>query len=258
MNLCVNARDAMPRGGTLTLAVDNVTLDETSAAMRPGATAGSYVRLTVGDTGTGIDRAHLEHIFDPFFTTKEIGAGTGLGLSTVLGIVKGHTGFIEVESRPGTGTTFYIHLPSSTTHQQQPAAAGPALLPRGQGQTILVVDDEISVRHVTRSILEMHGYKVIEAEDGVRGISIYAQNQAVIHGVITDMMMPFMEGQPFIHSLRSLNPRLPIIAISGHQFLSQTSPEGTERADEFLSKPFGAADLLQSLQRVLHPPARRA
>lgn len=254
MNLCVNARDAMPRGGDLHLALENVTLDETSAAMRPGAHAGNYVCLLVKDSGTGISQADLEHIFDPFFTTKELGAGTGLGLSTVLGIVKGHGGFIEVRTKGGEGSTFLVYLPASGRGPRGPALGGPSAFPRGQGQTILVVDDELSVRQVARTILEMHGYTVLEAEDGVQGISLFASHMDRIHAVVTDMMMPFMEGAPFIRSLRRLNPKLPIIAISGQQSPTQTFPEGSEKPDEFLSKPFAAGDLLHALQRVLNAP----
>jgi PAS domain S-box-containing protein len=171
MNLCVNARDAMPDGGTLTLKLENHEFDESFARMTPGAKPGRYVCLSVTDTGEGIAPEHLDKIFDPFFTTKELGKGTGLGLSTVLGIVQSHGGFIEVRSQPGRGTQFKVYLPASETVEAQPAGQGDQSLPQGGGELVLVVDDESSVRQVTRKLLERNGYRVIEAAEGADGIT---------------------------------------------------------------------------------------
>ena len=217
MNLCVNARDAMPEGGTLTLKLENHEFDESFARMTPGARPGRYVCLSVTDTGEGIAPEHLDKIFDPFFTTKELGKGTGLGLSTVLGIVQSHDGFIQVHSQPGRGTEFKVYLPASEAAEAQPANEANQPLPQGGGELVLVVDDEKSVRQVTRKLLERNGYRVIEAAEGAEGITQYVAHQKEVQVVLTDLAMPVMDGPAFIRVLRRLNPQVRIIAMTGYQ-----------------------------------------
>ena len=253
MNLCVNARDAMPEGGTLTLKLENHELDESFARMTPGARPGRYVCLSVTDTGEGIAPEHLDKIYDPFFTTKELGKGTGLGLSTVLGIVQSHGGFIQVHSQPGRGTQFKAYLPASETAEAQPASQANQPLPQGGGELVLVVDDESSVRQVTRKLLERNGYRVIEASEGADGITQYVAHQQEVQVVVTDLAMPVMDGPTFIRVLRRLNPQVRVIAVSGYQSKSRLPADLGVTGEAQLSKPFSGAMLLQTLQRVLHP-----
>ena len=253
LNLCVNARDAMPEGGTLTLELENVQIDETLARMNPGASPGRYVVLSVTDTGTGIPPENLDKVFDPFFTTKELGKGTGLGLSTVIGIVKSHRGFVTLNSKVGRGTQFRVYLPAC----EAPPDAGPPLkpesLPHGQGELVLIVDDEESVRRVARQLLERQGYRVLEAADGTEGLKQYAQHQAEIELVMADLAMPFMDGPAFIRALRQTSPQARIVAMSGLQSVSKIPKGLTEPVQAFLAKPFGSASLLQTVWRALHP-----
>jgi PAS domain S-box-containing protein len=255
MNLCVNARDAMPEGGTLTLKLENQEFDESFARMTPGARPGRYVCLSVTDTGEGIAPEHLDKIFDPFFTTKELGKGTGLGLSTVLGIVQSHDGFIQVHSQPGRGTQFKVYLPASEAAEVQPASQANQPLPQGGGELVLVVDDESSVRQVTRQLLERNGYRVIEATEGADGITQYVAHQKEVQVVVTDLAMPVMDGPAFIRVLRRLNPPVRVIAVSGYQSKSSLPADLGVPGEAHLSKPFSGAMLLQTLQRVLHPEA---
>jgi PAS domain S-box-containing protein len=255
MNLCVNARDAMPGGGTLTLKLENQEFDESFARMTPGARPGRYVCLSVTDTGEGIAPEHLDKIYDPFFTTKELGKGTGLGLSTVLGIVQSHGGFIQVHSQPGRGTEFKAYLPAIETTEAQPASQADQHLPQGGGELVLVVDDESSVRQVTRKLLERNGYRVIEAVEGADGITQYVAHQKEVAMVLTDLAMPVMDGPAFIRVLRRLNPQVPIIAMTGYQSKSSLPADLGVPSEAILSKPFNGPMLLQTLQRVLHPEA---
>jgi PAS domain S-box-containing protein len=255
MNLCVNARDAMPEGGTLTLKLENHEFDESFARMTPGARPGRYVCLSVTDTGQGIAPEHLDKIYDPFFTTKELGKGTGLGLSTVLGIVQSHGGFIQAHSQPGRGTQFKAYLPASETVEARPASQADQHLPQGGGELVLVVDDESSVRQVTRKLLERNGYRVIEAAEGADGITQYVAHQQEVQMVVTDLAMPVMDGPAFIRVLRRLNPQVRVIAVSGFQSKSRLPADLGVPGEAQLSKPFTGAMLLQTLQRVLHPEA---
>jgi PAS domain S-box-containing protein len=254
MNLCVNARDAMSNGGTLTLAAENLTLDEAFAAMMPGAKPGPYICVSVADTGMGIPPEHLDRIFDPFFTTKEIGKGTGLGLATVLGIARGHGGFVRVNSQTGKGTTFELYLPASP---EAKAAARPkceTLPPRAGGELILVVDDEANVRGVVRRALEKHGYQVATAAEGVEAMGLFAQHRAEIRAVLTDMMMPEMDGPSLVRALRHLEPQLPILGMTGVG--EKADIKGLETLDllVLLTKPFNSAVLLGVLHQALAAP----
>jgi PAS domain S-box-containing protein len=253
MNLCVNARDAMPNGGKLTLELENVEVNEAIASMNPGACPGRHVALSVTDTGTGISPENLDKIFDPFFTTKEVGQGTGLGLSTVIGIVKSHGGFVQVNSRLGEGTQFKVYLPACDTPKDSEKKREPDPLAQGQGELVLLVDDEESIRRVARQALERHGYRMLEASDGTQGLAQYTLHQSEVRLVITDLAMPFMDGLAFIHALRQLNPQVKIIAMSGHQSKASVGNLPATSVQVLLTKPFNAAELLQSLKQALHP-----
>ncbi len=255
MNLCVNARDAMPEGGTLTLKLENHQFDEAFARTTPGARPGRYVCLSVTDTGQGIAPEHLDKIFDPFFTTKELGKGTGLGLSTVLGIVQSHGGFVQVHSQPGRGTQFKVYLPASETVEGQPASRTRQPTPQGHGELVLMVDDEESVRHVMRQLLECNGYRMIEAVNGSAGIAHYAAHQKEVQVVVTDLIMPVMDGSAFIRALRQRNPQVRVVLMSGHQVKPDLLADLGVSDEARLAKPFSGAMLLQTLQRVLHPKA---
>jgi signal transduction histidine kinase/CheY-like chemotaxis protein len=251
LNLCVNARDAMPNGGTLTIAAENVHLDEHYAGLNPDAHAGSYVFLQITDTGTGMPPGVIEKIFDPFFTTKEIGKGTGLGLSTSLAIVKSHGGFIRVYSEIGKGTTFKAYFPAQTEPSAQSAEETAAELPRGNGELILIVDDEANVRQITRQTLEAFGYSVIVASDGAEAVATVARQDNEIAVVLTDMMMPVMDGPATIQVLLRLNPKLPIIAASGLSADGRVTQAASLGVKHFLSKPYSADALLQVLRQIL-------
>jgi len=249
MNLCVNARDAMPQGGDLEITVENARLDEHYAQLPPDSKPGRYVMISVRDTGTGIPPQVIDKIFDPFFTTKE--QGTGLGLSTSLGIVRSHGGFINVYSEPGAGALFKIYLPAldigaeATEREEQPEP------PPGNGELILVVDDEEPIRRVTRGMLEAFGYRVITVADGGEACALYRQRRHEIGAVVTDMMMPAMDGAAAIADLRRLNPRLPIIASSGLTEAGREEQARSLGAQKFLSKPYTAANLLWALHDLL-------
>ena len=254
MNLCVNARDAMPTGGVLTLSARNVEIDAQYAALDAEATPGAYILIRVEDTGSGIPADMLDRIFDPFFTTKEVGKGTGLGLSTSLAIVKTHAGFLRVYSELGVGTTFKAYFPAQTSHVDDDEATGILLtLPRGDGELILVVDDEAAVREITRQTLEAFGYRVLLAADGAEAVAIFAGRKDDVSVVLTDMMMPVMDGPATIQVLRRIDPAVRIIAASG---LSANGPEGNAArlgVRHFLPKPYTAQTLLTVLRETLQP-----
>jgi PAS domain S-box-containing protein len=251
MNLCVNARDAMPHGGTLRMAAGNVQLDEIFVRRHMDARAGAHVRLTVEDSGTGIPRDLLDRIFDPFFTTKEVGKGTGLGLATVLGIVKSHGGFLEVQSEVGRGTVFDLYLPADAGVEVPAAPPVEDEGVHGEGELILVVDDEMSVRNVTRSTLTRSGYHVITAENGAEAVAIFAGRSTEIHAVITDMSMPVMDGPATIRALQRIDPEVKLLAVSGLMEKEKSGPLLRSGTVTLLHKPFSASRLLSTLRAVL-------
>jgi PAS domain S-box-containing protein len=255
LNLCVNARDAMPTGGTLTLTAANFQVDENYASMAAGARPGPYVHLQVSDIGCGIRPEHLDKIFDPFFTTKEVGRGTGLGLPTVQKVVTGHGGFVTVRSRVGQGTTFDVYLPASPEGVVSGEPAQPAAALVGQGELILVVDDEESVRRIMQKTLLRHGYRVVTAGDGTEAVVVFANCQEEIKLVITDLMMPVMDGLRLAHVLVQMKPDVPIVVSTGlgddpdhSQKLATLRRLGVR---VILTKPYTADQLIQALQGVL-------
>lgn len=256
LNLTVNARDAMPHGGTLTLAAANVTLDAGFAATNREARPGPYVRISVTDTGQGIPPEVRDRIFEPFFTTKEIGKGTGLGLATVHTVVKSHGGFVLVESEVGRGTTFHIYLPADPAlRNAAPPPPSAAELPRGHGELVLVVDDEFSIRHITQKTLQAFGYRVLTAGDGTAAVSLYTKHAGEIAVVLTDMMMPVMDGATTIQTLRRINPAVKIIAASGLDSREEFSRMPVDGGQPFLAKPYTAETLLKLIREVLDQPA---
>ena len=252
LNLCVNARDAMPQGGILTLSAANVTLDETYAAANPEATPGPHVMILVEDTGTGMPPEVIERIFEPFFTTKELGKGTGLGLSTTIAIIKSHGGFMRVESFVGLGTRFQVYLPAQAGTSADRETPAQDELPRGDGQVILVVDDEAAIRQITRHTLEAFGYRVLLASDGADATAIYAAQKHEIAVVLTDMMMPVMDGPTTIQVLLRMNPQLKIIAASGLNADGMAAKAAAAGVKNFIPKPYTADSLLHSLHSVLN------
>jgi PAS domain S-box-containing protein len=252
MNLSVNARDAMPNGGKLRIEAENVYLDENYARMYLEAKPGQFVVITVTDTGSGIPSEILDKIFEPFFTTKEIGKGTGLGLSNVSAIVKSHGGFVNVYSELGSGTRFKIYLPAAEIAQSEMLGEGEIKLPAGNGELVLVVDDEFSIREITRATLEANGYEAMTAGDGTEALAIYAKNIDKIRIVIMDMMMPFLDGPATIRALFKLDPKVKIIATSGLAASEKAADAASAGVKTFLAKPYTAEKLLKLLDELLH------
>jgi nitrogen-specific signal transduction histidine kinase/CheY-like chemotaxis protein len=251
LNLCVNARDAMPNGGRLSITAENIRLDEHYAAMETEAKAGPYILLQVEDTGSGIPPGIIEKIFDPFFTTKEIGKGTGLGLSTTMAIIKSHGGFLRVYSELGKGTKFKVHLPADPDSSDVTVEDAKAKLPRGNGELILIIDDESTVRQVTQQTLEAFGYRTVIASDGPEAVVIYARRGDEVAVVLTDMMMPGMDGYATIQALKKMNPSVRIIAASGLALNEHVARAANLGVTDFLPKPFRAEKLLNTLSQIL-------
>ena len=250
LNLCVNARDAMPDGGKLTIKVENASLDDQYARMHIDAKPGRYVLITVQDTGFGIPPGIIDKIFDPFFTTKEVGKGTGLGLSTVMTIVKNHGGFLNVYSEVNRGSVFKVYIPATAgTERLEPQPVSES--PRGHGELILVVEDEAAVRDVIVHSLETNGYRVTSAKDGAEALALYAQMMREVAAVITDIMMPILDGPATIRALRKMNPDVKIIAISGLTAEAKVQEVTSLGVGHFLSKPFTTEKLLITLHAVV-------
>lgn len=248
MNLCVNARDAMANGGKLTIYATNFVVDENYAQMHLDASSGSYVMISVADNGIGISPENLDRVFEPFFTTKELGKGTGLGLSTVLGIVKSHGGFINVQSDINKGSNFQVYLPAQEIIETQEEAE--IDFPKGEGELILVVDDEDSIRDITKKSLESYNYKAITASDGIEAIALYAERRDEISVVLTDIIMPVMDGLTTIRTLQKINPQVKIIAVSGLVSNDKINAITEIGIKAFLSKPYTAQQLLQTIGNV--------
>jgi signal transduction histidine kinase/ActR/RegA family two-component response regulator len=248
MNLCINARDAMPNGGTLKISAQNLAIDETYARMSTDAQPGNYIVITVSDTGVGIPPEILNRIFEPFFTTKEKGKGTGLGLSTVIGIVKNYGGFVNVCSdKQGTCFKVYLRASQATEILQENSSK----IPGGNGELILVVDDEAFIRDVTKISLEKYGYRVLTAIDGIDALAVYVQNVNKIQLVLIDIMMPLMDGTKAIRMLQKLNSKIKIISMSGSVSKNKEVAEKIP-SKVFLHKPYTAEELLTRIHDVLN------
>jgi hypothetical protein len=239
LNLAVNARDAMPDGGTLTVETRNVVLDESFCRQHSPVEPGDYVMLSITDTGTGMDAATQNRVFEPFFTTKERGKGTGLGLSTVYGIVKQSGGYIRLESAVNKGTTFKIYLPTVQDHERPALAESkePAPLSSGKG-TILLVEDEEVVRTLGREVLELCGYRVLEAANGTQALKASGEHQGQIDLLLTDVVMPGMSGIDLAHKLLEDIPNLKILYTSGYTDGAPLSRINWNDHEQFLQKPF--------------------
>ncbi len=248
MNLSVNARDAMPDGGTLSISASNLFIDENYARMNLEATVGSHIVITVADTGIGIPPGIVDRIFEPFFTTKVLGKGTGLGLSTVVGIIKSHGGFVNVHSEVGKGTQFKVYLPASEVIETQEVEEVES--PTGYGELVLVVDDEAAIREITKTSLLTYSYQVLTASDGIEAIALYAEYQEEISVVLVDMMMPVMDGATTIRTLQKINPQVKIISVSGLVTGDNFATAGTG-VDAFLAKPYTAKELVKVINSVL-------
>lgn len=251
MNLCVNARDAMPDGGSISITAENIFLDENYARMHIEAKSGRFVMIAVSDTGPGMSPEIQSRIFEPFFTTKEMTKGTGLGLSTAMTIVKSHGGFINVYSELHKGSQFKVYLPALDKPAGAEADAVHVDLPMGNGELILVVDDEESIREITRGTLETFGYRVLTASDGTEALALYADNKNEIAVVLTDMVMPFMDGPATIRALLRMNPDLRIIAASGLGAGQRGGESALVGVSVFLNKPYTAEKLLKTLAQLL-------
>ena len=239
MNLCVNARDAMPAGGELKIEAANSTVDETFARLHgdDDARPGNYLHLTVSDTGMGMSPEVRQQIFHPFFTTKKPGMGTGLGLSTVRSIVQSHHGFAAVDSAVGAGTQFHLYLPA-VEPDEHPATPAAPVLPHGNGELVVVVDEEHAVREINKATLEAFGYRALTADDGTEALALYVAHRGEVALVVSDLMMPFMDGRTTIRALRKSDARLPILAISASEPDSAARQSLAEQNVGFLRKPF--------------------
>ncbi|AFY82787.1 hybrid sensor histidine kinase/response regulator [Oscillatoria acuminata] len=249
MNLCVNARDAMPNGGILSIEAENLNLTPSDLILDPAAQVGSYIKLTIRDTGTGISPEILDRLFEPFFTTKALGQGTGLGLPTVRGIVKNHGGFLLISSQLGQGTAFTVYLPA--IQGTEALASEPQELPFGAGELILVVDDEVAICEIAQALLQKFGYHVLTANDGMEAISLYSQRSSEIAVVILDMMMPFMDGMLTLKALQKINSSVKVIAISGLLSNFPLAELGDDNSFTYLSKPYKTRDLLCLIRKQI-------
>lgn len=252
MNLCVNARDAMPEGGEIKLKLSNFEVNEAFASLHSEAKPGNYIRLDVADTGTGMSAEIRAKIFEPFFTTKAPGKGTGLGLATIQTIVQSHGGFLELESEPGVGTIFHVFLPASDDTKSM-TNAPTREAPLGQNELILLADDEFSVREIIKTALDACGYRTLLADNGIEAIEKFKLQQNEIGCVIADLEMPKLAGLPCARILRSLAPSLPILLVSGANEGDAPLQEIKSLGASYLSKPFSKTDLLIALQDCLAP-----
>lgn len=255
LNLCINARDAMPSGGTVRIVLEDVELDDTFAAALPRLRPGPHVRLEVRDTGSGMTRDVVQRAFEPFYTTRAGGTGTGLGLSTADAIVRAHGGLVQADSTIGVGTTMSVLLPSagSEDHATDSDSTGSTNAP--DGDVVLLVEDEALVREVTAQALTDHGYRVLQAGDGAEGVSLFARHREEVAVVVVDLLMPVMDGPRTIHALRRLRPHVPIVATSGALDDDRAAAARRAGVDSFVSKPYARDRLVAVLADVLRVPA---
>jgi CheY-like chemotaxis protein len=255
LNLCVNARDAMPDGGQLRVSAENRRLDVAAARAIPGASAGAWIVIEVGDSGTGIPPDVLARIWDPFFTTKGVGKGTGLGLSTVRGIVQTHEGFVTLDTQVGKGTTFRVYFPAADVPEVASAVAAEKPVAAGHGQLILVADDEDSIREIVRSLLTAAGYAVEVASDGLAAAALYAERPADFALLITDYDMPGLDGAKLAEFVRTRAAGTRVLAVSGlADDESNRAHPSLTFGDAQLGKPFTADSLLRKVAELLEAP----
>jgi two-component system, cell cycle sensor histidine kinase and response regulator CckA len=252
MNLGVNARDAMPNGGILSITIENALLDDRAKRLHPKAVQGSYVIFSVTDTGAGIAPELMDKIFVPFFTTNPPGQGTGLGLATVIGIVENHGGFILVDSQLGKGTTFSIYLPAMPSGHRADKVSRHLTTLKGHDELILVVDDELGIRRLFHDVLKRHGYQSLMAGSAPEALELFRTHREKIRVVLTDLMMPFMDGRDLIQQLRALSSSVKIVAFSGLATDSKRDEVMAAGANAFLSKPVEAEELLTVLKDLLN------
>jgi CheY-like chemotaxis protein len=251
MNLMVNARDAMPTGGTIAVSTSMVELDEAYLDSHHPVRPGRYILLTVSDTGCGMDDKTLSHIFEPFFTTKRSGQGTGLGLSTVYGIVKQSEGYIWVYSELAKGTTFKLYFPLHEEGTPVPEARAVEVQPVGGTETILVVEDDESLRRLTAVLLESTGYRVLEADNGESAINLVQNTAESIDLLLTDVLMPVMSGVELSAKLRNMRPSLRVLLMSGYAGDVIARLRGSELEIALIEKPFTRHGLLSKIRSVL-------
>jgi len=250
MNLAVNARDAMPEGGKLVFETENVVLDEEYALSHLNAKPGHYVLLSIGDTGTGMDKDTLDHIFEPFYTTKETGKGTGLGLAMVYGIVQQHGGHIRCYSEPGEGTAFKIYFPALVS-DEEPEKKIARPMPQGGSETILLVDDEDMIRDLCSRILTKAGYNVITAFNGKEALELYRERRGKISLVILDLIMPEMGGKQCLQELLQIDASVRVIIASGYSARGPTKDALAAGARGFVNKPYDIRQVLEVVRSVL-------
>jgi CheY-like chemotaxis protein len=250
MNLCTNARDAMPDGGRLSISTGAVHLGEEYIAANAIEKSGTYAFMSVTDTGKGMDEATRQRIFEPFFTTKEVGKGTGLGLAIVYGIIKQHNGHINVYSEPGKGTTFRIYLPLTEPEGEEEKTAE-MITPKGGTETILIAEDSEDVRRLERNVLEKFGYTVIEAVDGENAIHKFQENKERIQLVLLDVIMPRKSGKEVFDAIRKIHPQMKVLFTSGYTADVIDTKGIQEGKVNFISKPASPGDLLLKIREVL-------
>jgi PAS domain S-box-containing protein len=255
LNLCINAKDAMPRGGTIRISTRRVLMDASSSQKIPGAREGNFIELIVADHGTGMSQETLDHIFEPFFTTKEVGRGTGLGLSMVYGIVKEHDGFVRVESKRGAGSVFSLFFPEVPEGFPVETSVPKSDRPTGGNETILLVEDDRMVRAVASRFLKLAGYHVLEARDGAQAVEFFAVNQMGIRLVILDLIMPNLGGKTAGETIRKMNQTVPILYSTGYDFGQLDSTHLPETNCELIQKPYSREELLIKVRRMLDHPS---
>lgn len=251
MNLCVNARDAMPEGGLLKIGMENTSIKDGETGDHPDAKPGNYVAVSVSDSGVGMSKEVQARIFDPFFTTKEIDRGTGLGLATVVSIVKGHAGFLTVDSDLGIGTTFTVHFPAHEFDTELTASAIAPELPQGNGELILLGDRDDTIREITQMTLEHFGYRVVSGKDGPEIVALCAQNINDISLALVDIMMPLLDGPALLRTLQRLSPNLELLVMCGSVEHEKVTAVMESQKIDYLIKPFDADELILAVHKSI-------
>lgn len=250
-NLCINARDAIEGTGQISIDINSTHLDQNYGKTHAGAQPGDYIQLAVRDDGCGMDAATREKIFEPFFTTKKAGEGTGLGLSTVYGIVKQNNGFIQVDSEPGRGTSFCIYLPRQREEDLEPQLLNQQTIPRGQEQVILVVEDETAILKLTQAMLEQLGYQVLSAASPTAALALVEAHPQAIDLLLTDVVMPQMDGHQLAETLHKNDPQMKVLFMSGYPSDILAHHGVLHKGIHFLQKPFNETDLAIRVQQAL-------